>query len=54
MKGYAMTTKPDTLDEYLKDTIEELRGCGYDDSEIGQMISETVNDVLRGAGISDF
>lgn len=49
-----MTTKPDTLDEFLKDTIEELRGCGYDDSEIVQMITETVDNVLRGAGIRDF
>lgn len=49
-----MTTKPDTLDEYLKDTIKELRECGYDDSEIGQMITETVDNVLRDAGINDF
>lgn len=49
-----MTTKPDTLDEFLKDTIEELRECGYDDAEIGQMIIKTAVDALNTAEIRDF
>lgn len=49
-----MTTKPDTLDEFIKVTIDELRDCGYDDAEIAQMIIKTAVDALSGAGIRDF
>ena len=49
-----MTTKPDTLDDFIKATIEELRDCGYDDDEIAQMIIKTAVDVLSASNINDF
>lgn len=49
-----MTTKPDTLDEFIKVTIDELRDCGYDDAEIAQMIIKTAVDVLSASNIGDF